>query len=339
MTVPEIRFQSLVQNSFDIFSIIDLEGNYLYNSDSIIRILGYTPKDLEGKNVLHFVHPNDIEHVKGNLSKLHTESFINDMPPYRFRNRQGEWIWLESTGTNMLNDPSIKGIIVHSRDVTEKIELQEKLAHYQREITSAAIEAQERERTLLSLELHDNVNQVLSTVKLYLEIYMKGGGDLQTIQNSVRFLQDCIQEIRSISIRLSAPSLGAISLKESVRELVDSINLTKRVKIDLKITGIGEKGINREMHTSIYRLIQEQLSNIIQHSHAKRGWITISKNNNSLVLTIRDNGKGFNVSENSKGIGLMSIQSRVESLNGKLSIVSSPGSGCTLTATIPMTGS
>jgi PAS domain S-box-containing protein len=339
MTVSEIQFQSLVQNSFDVFSIIDPDGNYIYNSNSITRILGYTPDELVGKNAFLFVHPDDLERLKGQLAILYSKPFINDMLPFRFKNEKGSWTWLESTGTNMLNDPSIKGLVIYSRDVTEKIEIQERMANYQREITSAAIEAQERERTQLSLELHDNVNPVLSTVKLYLEMFMiKQESDLEPIHKSVKYIQDCINEIRSISIRLSAPSLSEISFKESVRELVDSINLTGRVKINLKITAIEENKISQEIHTTVYRLIQEQINNILQHSQAKKAWITISKTKNALVLTVKDNGKGFEVSEKSKGIGLMSIQSRVETLKGKLSVESSDGHGCVLKAIIPVTG-
>jgi PAS domain S-box-containing protein len=337
MIIPEIQFKALVENSFDIFSVVDLDGNYLYNSNSISRMIGYTPSEMLGKNALNFIHPEDVEIVRSNLSKLYSVPFLNTMLPYRFRHNNGEWIWLESSGTNMLSDPSINGLVVYSRNVSDKINLEHKLSVYQRTITSAAIEAQERERTMLSLELHDNVNQVLSTVKLYLEMYiLKGGSEMEMIHSSINHIQNCIHEIRSISIRLSAPTLGEIGLKDSVRELVDSINLTNRVKIDLKIMGIDEKHISKEMHTSLYRLIQEQLNNVLQHSHAKRAWVTITKIKNQLVLTIKDNGNGFDISEKSKGIGLMSIQSRIESMSGKLTIESSVGNGCTLKAVIPV---
>jgi signal transduction histidine kinase len=120
---------------------------------------------------------------------------------------------------------------VNARDITDRIKLQQKLdlelASKQKDITAAIIETQEKERSQLGLELHDNVNQVLTTIKLYNEMLLDGLGDQKDIlTRSIKHLQNCINEIRSISKRLSAPTLGAITLDSSIRELIQSISLT-----------------------------------------------------------------------------------------------------------------
>jgi two-component system sensor histidine kinase UhpB len=86
----------------------------------------------------------------------------------------------------------------------------------------------------------------------------------------------------------------------------------------------------------IYRILQEQLSNIIKYSNAEEASITIKKENDSLVLTITDNGVGFDPSAKSDGIGLKNIKSRVEHYSGKMQIISAPGKGCTLEISVAL---
>lgn len=160
------------------------------------------------------------------------------------------------------------------------------------------IRAQEGERAQLGQELHDNVNQVLTTVKLYNEMMLDGIGDSRDILNkSIRQLQNCINEIRSISKRLSAPSLGRISLADSILELVESINLTNRIDISSRIEGLDDRVIPQDLHLAIYRINQEQLNNILKYAEARHAWITNVNNEAGLVLTIADDGRGFDMGQ------------------------------------------
>jgi signal transduction histidine kinase len=221
--------------------------------------------------------------------------------------------------------------------VTEKIKLQKKLekeqATRQRQITDAAIQVQERERSQLGNELHDNVNQVLTTIKLYIEMYLTHTVDDRNIlHKAVGYVQSCINEIRIISRRLSAPTLGKITLKESLRELVESFNLTNKINIEL---AIADFPITQELHLAFYRIVQEQLTNIIKHAEASNVKIMIMESYKVVRLVIRDDGKGFNPEIRKDGVGLMSIASRVESLKGQLFIRSAKGKGSVLKVILP----
>lgn len=254
---------------------------------------------------------------------------------HRFLNNNGEWVWLESKGINHLSDPLINGIIINARDITDRIKLQNKLdqelSNRQKQITAAVIETQEKERAQLGLELHDNVNQVLTTIKLYNEMLLEGMGDQKEILNrSVKHLQNCINEIRSISKRLSAPTLGKISLDDSIKELVDSVNLTGRVSIMYYVDGINDCVISQDLHLAIYRIIQEHLNNILKYAEADLVSIELSFSNKTLSLAITDEGIGFDVHKKSAGIGLTNMRSRAEHMGGVLKIESEPGSGTSL---------
>lgn len=340
LLLSEQRFKSLVQNGSDIIAVLDQQGNFKYVSPTSLRIAGYHPEELIGKNVFHLMHPEDIPFMMERFAEVVEDRNDDTATEHRFMAKNGEWIWLESQAIDRTGEANIGGIVVNSRHVTERKKLENQLAieqkNRQRAITAAVIKAQECERSQLGQELHDNVNQVLTTVKLYNEMLFDGIGDSKEIlQKSIHHLQSCINEIRSISKRLSAPTLGKITLGESVKELVESINLTKRLQIKSIITGLEKKIIPQDFHLTIYRIVQEQLNNIIKYADAKNVSIVIQNTPDKFFLQIEDDGKGFNVKAKRKGIGITNMETRTENMHGKLEIISSLGKGCKLIACFP----
>ncbi len=116
----ELRFRSLVQNISDLISILDENANYLYCSPAIKEILGYEPSFMIGKSSRSFIHPDDIGMLKIYEKKIKTSGYI-ELPPFRYKNAQGEWRWLESKVTDMRINPEVLGYVFNSRDVTERI--------------------------------------------------------------------------------------------------------------------------------------------------------------------------------------------------------------------------
>ena len=203
-------------------------------------------------------------------------------------------------------------------------------------ITEAVIQAQEKERSLIGLELHDNINQVLTTVKLHNEMILEGLGDpKELLKRASGYLQDCINEIRSLSKRLSAPTLGKIRLEDSVKDLVDSINSTSKVRITHEISGFEDQALRQELHVGLYRILQEQLNNVLKHAEANNVQVHLTQQNGKIILSIIDDGKGFSMSRDRQGIGLMNMQTRAESLNGSFSLTTNPGKGCKVVVVLP----
>lgn len=120
LALSEQRFKSLVQDGSDLVGIMDVRGNYTYVSPTSYAILGYYPEALAGKNAFDFIHPEDLERVLVNFAKL-ADHLKLEVAPFRFRHRNGEWRWIETTVTNLLNEPAVNGYVVNSRDVTERI--------------------------------------------------------------------------------------------------------------------------------------------------------------------------------------------------------------------------
>ncbi|MDB5195693.1 MAG: hypothetical protein JWP88_63 [Flaviaesturariibacter sp.] len=340
LQLSEQRFKSLVQNGSDLIVLMDEHGILKYVSPSAKAIAGYEPEDLLNKSAFQFIHPDDHALVLEELQSVIGSENSGQATPHRFLNAAGEWMWLESKGVNLMHDANIQGIIINARDITDRVKLKaqldKELASRQKDITSAVIKAQESERSQLGQELHDNVNQVLTTIKLYNEMLLDGIGDSQDLlQKSVKHLQNCINEIRSISKRLSAPTLGKISLSDSIHELVDSINLTKKIYIHCNIRESAKACITQEVHLTIYRIIQEQLNNILKHAEASNAYIELVSTPKEFTLLIQDDGKGFNVNMKRTGIGITNIITRAENINGRVTIESKSGKGTTLKFCFP----
>lgn len=122
----EKRFKSLVQGGADLIAILDTEAVYQYVSPTIKRILGFSPAQLIGKNAFSFIHPDDNDIITRQFKTLLSKKRVQ-LAPLRFRNAKGEWHWIETTATNMINDPSIAGIVVNSRDVTNTYRMLEEI--------------------------------------------------------------------------------------------------------------------------------------------------------------------------------------------------------------------
>jgi len=215
--------------------------------------------------------------------------------------------------------------------------LKEETERRQQLITQAMVMTQERERTEIGLELHDNVSQILTTVKLYNEMALDGLADTPSIMvKSNQYLQQCIDEIRELSRRLSAPTLGKISLEDSISELVASYAQKNPGKVFFKYSAGSDLQVAEDLHLAIYRIIQEKLNIVTRHHRADKLCITLQQQTGGLLLAIEDHGPSDLKAEQSVTQGLNNMQLRAESLNGRFELVEQPGNGSRLQVFFPL---
>jgi len=117
--LSEQRFKSLVQNGADLITITDRQANYLYVSPTSKKILGYEPEFFNGKNAFAFIHPDDMVDLEASFAIIKTKKYLETLP-FRVKNANGEWRWIESSITNLISDPTVEGIVINSRDITDK---------------------------------------------------------------------------------------------------------------------------------------------------------------------------------------------------------------------------
>jgi PAS domain S-box-containing protein len=126
LKLSEKRFKSLVHEGGDLIAILDLEGYYQYVSPTSTTILGIDPKEFIGKSAFDYIHPEDKGWVLAEFEKLQKEKYVQ-LSPFRFINDKGEWRWLESQISNLLDEPSVQGVVANSRDVTDRIKIEKEL--------------------------------------------------------------------------------------------------------------------------------------------------------------------------------------------------------------------
>jgi len=200
----------------------------------------------------------------------------------------------------------------------------------QRQRFSAVIEAEENERARVAKDLHDGIGQLLSSAKLSLTAVTLPSNDAQgqLLNNSIQVLDQATQEVRSISHNLMPAALMELGLKEALEDMVLKINESKLLNIKFSIVGI-EARLHAPIEVAVYRVVQEVINNMMKHSKADQIEINLTGIENTLHLSISDNGVGFEkeMITKSKGLGWKSVFSRIAMLKGNIEVDTQPGKG------------
>ena len=212
----------------------------------------------------------------------------------------------------------------------EKTLLQEQL-NLQRNLMQANIDGQEKEKREIGMELHDNINQVLTSTKLYLDLA------IHDEQLRDKMLGKCkeqihyaIQEIRNLSKSLVPHGIDTGGLEEGIQEIIEAMKLSAGINCHTQINKSALDQLSPKQQITVYRIIQEQINNVIKHADAGSVFIGLRVVDQKIELRIEDDGNGFDVNNKRSGIGLSNIKSRTELLNGEMKLQSSPGQGCIL---------
>jgi two-component system sensor histidine kinase UhpB len=254
--------------------------------------------------------------------------------------KKGETKWQYMSGQPMQEDHrQVTKYFVISTDISERKKMEEeRLANkieQQKEVTRVILQTQEMERNSLGRELHDNINQILAAVNLKLGLYLEEPEDnIEIIGNCRNDLQKAIQEARNLSHHMVMPRFSEKGLEDELKLLIENYSYKKIVKLELR--KMQERDIPSAIKENIYRIVQEQLSNIHKHAKADKIMIRLNNDHRTLNLIINDNGVGFDMQQKRKGIGITNIFNRVESYNGTVDFTSMPGKGCTLSVKIPL---
>lgn len=225
---------------------------------------------------------------------------------------------------------------IQVNDITEQIRLEKELDQKNQQMIEAVLNAQEHERKVIGEELHDNINQILTAIKINLG-FILSHEELRKdlVSRCLDNAKFAIEEVRKLSRALILPSnLRELGLVPSVNILVKDIQTVTSLNIDVNATDFNEDFLNEEQKTALYRIIQEQMNNILKHAKASNVHIQLVNNSEGVELSISDDGRGFDPSAKRNGVGFYNISNRVKLFNGSLIIDSTPGKGCLLSAWI-----
>jgi signal transduction histidine kinase len=228
-----------------------------------------------------------------------------------------------------------KGFEREAREV--EMQLAEHKLKEQKGIAEAIIKAQEQERTRIGHELHDNINQILASGHLYLNVLNKDMDDFQEIKDkTMEILQLAIEEVRILSKAMVLPDLKKGGLVASIEDLVSDLRFGDLFDVEFthsEVSVLEEMGQSKKV--TLFRIIQEQTKNIIKYSKAKNVKIALNTDVDQTRLEINDDGVGFDQENTRRGLGLANIFERTRLYDGNAILGTSPGKGCCITVNIP----
>jgi len=350
----EELFRSLVENSLDVITILNPDGTVRYKSPSVERVLGYPERELIGRNIFERVHPDDAAGLLETFRVfLGTPGYSSAMV-FRYRHADGSWKTLESLAKNLVEVPGIAGVLVTSRDITEKMRLEQQLHEAALERESDAREfaarvqrVQEEERQRIARELHDDICQRLTALRLHVNIIEDTPAGLgisrrKRLRSVKQQLDLMITDVRRMSANLRPTALDLFGLETALRTLCEEVQRTHGLPVSFKSDGGNGMREHPVAEIALYRIAQEGLSNAARHSSATRATLTLSHDGGRVSLTIRDDGKGFDPGAAARrgssltGYGLSSMRERTELLGGSFRVVSAPSEGTTIFADLPL---
>ena len=290
------------------------------------------------------IHPEDIKRVKEGVEKFLNSKRTNWKEEFRYIKADGSIAMVLDKGT-VLRDQNGKAyrMVGATQDITHvrqlEMEIQEQRLHHQKQNTEIVILAQEEERKNIGKELHDNINQLMAFSKMMLET-ARNSPDIRDmcIEKSAEGINMAIEEVRKLSHTLVPPVFSdGKHFIDAVNDLVANIHITGKINISVDIPAdLHVKMTDKKIKLTLYRIIQEQLNNILKYSKATSASIVLQVTKDNYRLIITDNGIGFDTAKKHKGIGLRNIESRVEVHSGSMDILSTLGKGCTLKIEIPV---
>jgi len=332
------RYNVLGMATNDAVWDLNLKTGECFTNGTLQEIFGYTGQELTDNTIWwrNNLHPEDKKRVFASLNTKLTDGSTTWQDEYRFRCKDGSYKTVFDRGMIIRDtNGNPQRLIGAMQDVTQQRLLQDQLVQqkvkHTHEMTQSIINAHEAERKKLAEELHDNVNQLLGVVKLYVEHAQVHPSDKnEVLKKSSEYLDVVIKEIRQLSNTLTPPTLSLNGLIASISDLIASIEQARDIIIDLDAPGFDESLLSSSRQLMTYRIIQEQLNNVLKHSKANHVNIQLKQTAGVVHLIINDNGIGFDPQEVKPGLGLKNIRNRLEVVNGKMNILSQPGEGCTL---------
>jgi two-component system, NarL family, sensor histidine kinase UhpB len=290
--------------------------------------------------------------------RIHPDDRQTVMRSFRETINSGASLWQNDFRCLLINgtyhDVTLRGTILKDengkpvrfifilQDVTElrnmRTAFYEQQIRHKQLVGQSIIKAQEAERNRWAEELHDNVGQLLTVVKLYLDQLAGQQPAIPLLAKSSEMTVKALNDIRQLSASIKPPEFSISTLKQSIELLLENIRRVKPYEYKLDLRSLDEEQLNDEQKLMIYRVVQEQLNNIIKYANASFINISVRSSQLNVSIMIRDNGNGYDTSQREKGIGLRNIRSRLQVYSGSLIMDSKPGEGCTLIAGFSLAG-
>lgn len=356
----EAKFRALVQNSSDVIRVLEADGTVSYASPSSQNILGFSPEELEGKNAFDFVHNDDFSTMSAPFRASLDNPGETQISEYRFRHKDGSWRYLESKSKFSTIAPNLNGIVVNSRDITERKQAEEEILNAlkkERELN----ELKSRFVSMVSHEIRNPLNGISAAAQIlerYSEQWSKEKKQefFQRIKNNVKQLTELLNDVLIIG-KAEANKLEfkpvLLNLENFSRDLIEEMKLSTDGQHAITFA-TQKQCINAYLDEKLLRhILTNLLSNAIKYSpQGSTINLDIDSQDGEVIFQIQDEGIGipledqerlfesFHRASNVKnipgtGLGLAIVKRCVDIQGGAISVTSEVGVGTTFTVTLP----
>jgi PAS domain S-box-containing protein len=346
------RFESVALATTGAIWDWNLNTNVVWWSDGLQQLFGYRSEDISSKVEwwIERLHPDDKERVTGAIRRVIASGGRTWAGQYRFRRQDGTYAEVLDRGfvlTDVAGRPV--RIVGGVSDITEQRRAEEALENSRqqlRALSARLISGREEERTLVAREIHDELGQVLTALKINLDWLEKKIGAraddatlnplLERLVESGEMVQSAIQRVQQIATELRPGALDtlglAVALQQETRRFQERTGITCELQLPDK-----ELELPREASTTVFRIFQEALTNVVRHAHATKVRITLSSEPNRVVLCVEDNGEGIRpgAESDSKSLGLLGMRERALASGGEVAITPIQPHGTRVTLRLP----
>ena len=334
----EDRFRRLADALPVAIWMSDIDGACNYFNTQWLRMTGRTLEQEVGDGWLAGVHPDDQPGCIGAYRRAFDarQRFCID---YRIRQSDGAYRWLMDIGMPRYGtDGAFHGFVGGCIDITERREAEQML----RDLNRSLILAQEEERHRIARDLHDHLSQQLALLAIDLQqlsVTLPGTVEdlASALQEAWRRTAEIASDVHAISHRLHPSKLEALGLVATIRAHCRDVS-RQNLTVHFSEQG-GSVGVPGDVSLCLFRVLEEALSNVLNHAEAAEAHVTLVESPPDLVLRVSDAGRGFiTMSQAPNGLGLVSMRERLQALGGTLVITSAPGEGTTVEARVPRLG-
>ena len=334
----EKRFRVMANTTPSLVWMCDEDGKVTYLNDRRVEFTGCDPKAGFEDVWTAYVHHDDLQGVlTANTRALEQrERFSKE---YRLRRRDGVYRWMLDVAAPRINgDGKFAGFIGSSSDITEQKMAQEALE----KLGGRLIEAQEKERSRIARELHDDICQRLSLLSLELEQANRASNGSSApanprIEEIRQFYAELAGDVQALSHQLHSSKLDYLGLVAAVRSFCKEFSTQQGVNVEFTDENVPNP-LPRDVSLCLFRVVQEALNNALKYSGVSRFSVDVRGAAGQIKLEVSDAGVGFNVDEAKKnpGLGLVSMQERVHLMRGQFTIESKPNCGTRIMARVPV---
>ncbi|SDU19739.1 PAS domain S-box-containing protein [Verrucomicrobium sp. GAS474] len=342
------RMMSAVfENALQGMARYDCQGNHIHVNDAYARLFGYTPAEMIGINWESVVHPDDRDRLIDAYIQMMSEG--RAVIESRAIRKDGSVFHRENVMIVARDaDEKFAGHHSFSRDITERIEGEKLVRHSRQQLRDLSIRLQrvrEEEQTRIAREIHDNLGQNLTGLKMDLASFATSFIALtpakerkrlqQRGQDIGKLIDEIIDTVRQIAAELRPGVLDHLGIGPAIEWQAEEFARRSGLVVAVKNRVEGVVGMREG--TVVFRIFQELMTNIVRHAKATRVEIEIANPNGKVVLIVRDDGRGITKEEinASHALGILGMQERVVDCNGSLHLKGTPGAGTMAILTIP----